>query len=71
MFLDLKKNGFKYTGISNKKGSKRPLVKEFAKKHKDGVYFLTTANHVVACTDGDYFDTWDSGNKPMYGYWEK
>ena len=28
--------GFQYTGISNKKGSKRPTVESFAKAHKSG-----------------------------------
>ena len=30
----LKDNGFVYVGISNKKGSKRPTVAQFAKEHK-------------------------------------
>ena len=67
----LKSKGFKYVGISNKKGSKRPTPKTFAKAHKIGTYFVTVANHVVAIVDGIYYDTWDSGEKSMYGYWEK
>lgn len=67
----LKSKGFKYTGISNKKGTKRPTVKSFAKEHKTGVYFVTVANHVVAVVDGQYFDTWDCGEKSMYGYWTR
>lgn len=66
----LKNNGFVYTGISNKKGSKRPTVKSFSKANK-GLYVLVVANHLVTCVDGDYFDTWDCGNKCLYGYWEK
>lgn len=62
--------GFEYTGISNKKGSKRPTVDEFAKKHPTGRYILSVANHVVACVDGKYYDTWDSGYKCLYGYYE-
>lgn len=67
----LKNKGFKYVGVSNKKGTKRPTVKSFAKEHKTGIYFVTVANHVVAVVDGQYYDTWDSGEKSMYGYWEK
>lgn len=67
----LKRNGFAYTGISNKKGSKRPTVESFAKSHKSGVYYLNVANHCVAVVDGHYFDTWDSGYKSLYGYWSK
>ena len=60
--------GFEYTGISNKKGSKRPTVKDFAKNNPTGAYILKVANHVVACVDGIYYDTWDSGGKSLYGY---
>ena len=63
--------GFKYTGISNKKGSKRPTVKQFAKQHPVGKYICTVANHVVACVDGKFYDTWDSGERSLYGYYEK
>lgn len=59
-----------YNGISNKKGSKRPTVKSFAKDHPTGTYILRVANHVVAVVDGHYYDTWDSGDKSLYGYWE-
>lgn len=62
--------GFAYYGISNKKGSKRPTVAGFAKENK-GTYILKVANHVVALVDGIYYDTWDSGYKSLYGYYEK
>ena len=61
--------GFDYTGISNRKGSKRPTVKSFAKEHPQGRYILTLSHHVVACVDGYYYDTWDSGEKSLYGYY--
>lgn len=67
----LKDNGFVYVGISNKKGSKRPTVDRFAKDHKTGTYVLRVAHHIVAVVDGYYYDTWDSGEKSLYGYWEK
>lgn len=63
--------GFTYIGISNKKGSKRPTVQSFAKNHKEGTYFLNLANHVVAVVDGYFYDTWDSGDCCMYGYYVK
>ena len=66
----LRRNGAKYTGISNKKGSKRPTVSSFAKEHKQGTYYLRVAKHGVAVVDGIYYDSWDSGNKCVYGYWE-
>ena len=63
--------GFEYTGISNKKGSKRPTVESFAKSHPQGKYILSLARHVVAVVDGKYYDTWDCGNKSLYGYYTK
>lgn len=65
------RNGFTYHGISNKKGSKRPTVDRFAKDHKDGKYILRAAHHLVAVVNGIYYDTWDSGDCCLYGYWEK
>ncbi len=62
--------GFVYTGVSNKKGTKRPTVKSFAASHKSGTYILKVSHHVVACVNGEYFDTWDSGHKSLYGYYE-
>lgn len=59
------------------KGYKRHIVPnqctvaEFADTHKTGAYILAISGHVVACINGTYFDTWDSGDcVPIY-YWEK
>lgn len=67
----LAKIGFEYHGVSNKRGLIRPTVDEFAKDHPTGRYIARVAHHVVAVVDGKYYDTWDSGNKSMYGYYEK
>lgn len=67
----LKDNGFEYHGISNRKGSKRPTVESFTKEHKTGIFFLNVAKHVVSVVDGIYYDTWDSGQCCLYGYYEK
>ena len=64
-------NNFLYHGISNKKGSKRPTVDSFTKEHKEGTYLLRVAHHCVAVVDGIYYDTWDSGDCCLYGYWER
>lgn len=66
----LKRLGFYYTGVSNSRGTTRPTVAEFARTHKTGRYILRVANHVVACVDGVYYDTWDCGRKSIYGYYE-
>jgi hypothetical protein len=67
----VKSLGYQYYGISNKKGSKRPTIDEFASQHKEGTYICVVANHYVAVEDGLFYDTWDSGRKSMYGYWKK
>ena len=63
--------GFKYYGVSNKKGAKRPTVEMFTKEHKVGTYILRVAHHLVTVVDGVYYDTWDSGKCCLYGYWKK
>lgn len=44
-------------------------VAEFARDHPQGTYILALSGHVVTVIDGDWYDTWDSGNEiPIY-YW--
>lgn len=46
-------------------------VADFCADHPHGRYILAIDGHVVAVIDGDYYDTWDSGEEiPVY-YWEK
>ena len=46
-------------------------VKDFCRDHPEGRYILAIDGHVVAVINGDYYDTWDSGNEiPIY-YWYK
>lgn len=46
-------------------------VKEFCEEHPRGAFLLATGNHVVAVVDGDYYDTWDSGDEVPVYYWTK
>lgn len=46
-------------------------VKEFCRDHREGKFLLAIGNHVVAVEDGDYYDTWDSGNEVPIYYWRK
>ena len=42
-------------------------VEDFCKEHPYGKYLLATGTHVVTCIDGDFYDTWNSGNEiPIY-----
>ena len=46
-------------------------VRDFAKDHPRGVYILGTGTHVIACENGDYFDTWDSGGEVPIFYFKQ
>lgn len=44
-------------------------VADFCRDHPEGLFVLAISGHVVAVEDGDWWDTWDSGNEiPVY-YW--
>lgn len=46
-----------------------PTVAQFLMKNQNGVFVLCSGTHVVACKDGDYFDTWDSGDVRIQYYY--
>lgn len=44
-------------------------IQDFCIDHPDGAFILATGSHVVAVENGNYYDTWDSGNEiPIYYY---
>ena len=43
-------------------------IKQFAKEHPYGLYAVCTGTHVVAVVDGDYMDSWDSGEEAIMFY---
>lgn len=45
-------------------------VKDFCRCFPRGWYILGTGKHVIAVIDGDYYDTWDSGNEIAVFYWQ-
>lgn len=46
-------------------------VKDFCKEYPYGKYLLATGTHVIAVIDGNYYDTWDSGDEnPIYYFRE-
>lgn len=62
----LKENGFSRHAIPDSCPDCY-TISDFAEEHKKGKYILATGSHVVAVVDGDYYDTWDSGEEvPMY-----
>ena len=41
----------------------------FCEKYPTGVYVIGTGTHAVAVVDGDYYDSWDSGNEVPSYFW--
>lgn len=46
-------------------------IKDFCRDNPEGVFAVGTGSHIVAVINGDYIDTWDSGEEiPIY-YWKE
>lgn len=44
-------------------------IQEFCADRPKGTYVIATGSHVVAVENGNYYDTWDSGDEtPIYYY---
>ena len=73
--LCLEDKGIPYVSVYKPKEKKKTTVSSFVKTHKDGTYILYVRSgfrtHLVCCQDGKYFDTWDCGERIVYGYFEK
>ena len=46
-------------------------VRQFCYDYPEGKYMLATGTHVIAVIDGNYYDTWDSGDEVPISYWKK
>lgn len=46
-------------------------VRDFVEEHPDGIYVLGTGSHAIAVKDGQYFDTFDSGDETIMYFWKK
>lgn len=46
-------------------------VREFARDFPVGTYVLGTGSHVVAVIDGNYYDSWQSGDESIMYFWTK
>lgn len=66
----LRKLGFKRRTIPNTCPDCY-TVADFCKDNPQGVYILATGSHVVTAIDGNYFDTWDSGEEVPVIYFTK
>ena len=67
----LKSQGFKKKIITNSCPNCYS-VREFCKDHPIGRFLLATGSHVITVIDGDYFDTWNSGDEvPIYYFYKE
>lgn len=44
-------------------------VKEFARENPIGTYVVGTGSHVVTIIDGNYYDSWPSGDESIIFFW--
>lgn len=44
-------------------------IDEFTKMYPKGTYIIGTGKHAVAIIDGNYYDSWDSGNEIPSFFW--
>ena len=66
----LVQNGWKYNRLQDT----CPFcytVNDFAEDHKEGTFIVGTGTHVVCIKDGQYWDSWDSGDKVPLFYFER
>jgi hypothetical protein len=62
----LRQNGFKRAIVPNSCPDCYTIA-DFCKENPEGKYVLGTGGHVVAVVDGNYYDSWDSGQEiPLY-----
>lgn len=46
-------------------------VRDFCADNPYGIFILATGSHVIAAIDGDWIDTWDSGDELISSVWRK
>lgn len=45
-------------------------VSAFSRLFPEGTYIIGTGHHAVAVIDGNYYDSWDSGNEVPSFFWK-
>lgn len=67
----LRQNGFKRAIVPNSCPDCYTIA-DFCKENPEGIFVLGTGGHVVAVVDGNYFDSWDSGQEiPIYVWYKE
>lgn len=67
----LRTHGYVKRSFPAVKGEPRMNGKRFMESHSTGTYILRMAGHIVACENGNIYDTWDCTEKCVYVAWEK
>ena len=44
-------------------------VRAFCERYPEGIYVIGTGDHAVACIDGDWYDSFDSGAETPTYFW--
>lgn len=70
IFSVLRQNGFKRKNIPDTCPACF-TIEEFCERYPQGTYVVGTGNHVVTIIDGDYYDSWRSGDEIVAFAWEK
>ena len=66
----LKDLGFRREVVPDDFGSDY-TVETFAAEHFRGTYILAIGGHVVCVVDGNWYDSWNSGNEVPVFYWAR
>jgi len=66
----LRRHGFVFKTIDSV-FPKCTSVSQFAEKHPKGTYVLACQDRIVACIDGDYYDSSDCGDEIVLYYLKK
>lgn len=64
----LKQRGYKRSVISDT-CPQCYTVRDFCLDNPKGDFLVATGSHVVAVSNGDYYDAWDSGDEVPIYYW--
>lgn len=46
-------------------------IRRFCMMYPHGIYVIGTGSHAVAIIDGDYYDSWDSGDEIPSFFWKE